>query len=551
MLIYLNYLMEAKNTLYQKIQALKNNPDTCKSGTKWTTVEVLELLKEAKNKDSISDMALNHKRTVGSINMKLLSIAESFITNEGKDIKDVSKIVNISEKLILDHINSVKEKNGNKPKKIKIIEEEEEIKKEIILNEEQNKAIDMFKLKKNIFLTGFAGTGKSVTISKIVEYCKMNDIKVGITSTTASSALIIGGKTMHSFLGIGLGKESASVLVDRLKEKNMFYIFKKLRELDVLVIDEISMLNDELFDKISEYLCLIRKNKKPFGGLQVILTGDFCQLEPVEGNYCFKSKEWVRLELSNIYLKKMIRQNNDKEFQKMLLELRYGNCSDETFEKLKALNKTEFGEIKPTKLYSINRDVDKINNKEYKLLIDAGSEKKQYDIEYNCKKKDKDKTEKWAKNIEIPETIELCIGAQVVVTVNIDQEKEIINGTRGIIIELKPKSILIKRINGKIIEIEYFKCVNTENPELFVSYMPLKLAYAITIHRSQGMSLDAIEIDIGDKIFAAGQAYTALSRAKNLKSIKIKDVIKESFITKKSVIKFYKKLEEVSDNIEI
>ena len=252
MLIYLNYLMAAKNTLYQKIQVLKNNPDTCKSGTKWTTEEVLDLLKEVKNKDSISDVALNHKRTVGSINMKLLSIAESFITNEGQDIKDVSKIVNISEKLILDHVNSVKEKNGNKPKKIKIIEEEEEIKKEIILNEEQNKAVDMFKLKKNIFLTGFAGTGKSVTISKIVEYCKMNDIKVGITSTTASSALIIGGKTMHSFLGIGLGKESASVLVDRLKEKNMFYIFKKLRELDVLVIDEISMLNDELFDKISE-----------------------------------------------------------------------------------------------------------------------------------------------------------------------------------------------------------------------------------------------------------------------------------------------------------
>jgi len=543
--------MAAKNTLYQKMQALKNNPNTSNSGTKWTSKEVNDLLKEAKNKDSISDMALNHKRTVGSINMKLLSIAESFITNEGQDIKDVSKIVNISEHLILDHINLVKEKNGNKPKKIKIIEEEEEIKKEIILNEEQNKAIDMFKFKKNIFLTGFAGTGKSVTISKIVEYCKINDIKVGITSTTASSALIIGGKTMHSFLGIGLGKESASVLVDRLKEKNMFYIFKKLRELDVLVIDEISMLNDELFDKISEYLCLIRKNKKPFGGLQVILTGDFCQLEPVEGNYCFKSKEWDRLELSNIYLKKMIRQNNDKEFQKMLLELRYGNCSDETFEKLKALNKTEFGEIKPTKLYSINRDVDKINNKEYKLLIDAGAEKKQYDIEYNCKKKDKEKTEKWAKNIEIPETIELCIGAQVVVTVNIDQEKEIINGTRGIIVELKPKSILIKRINGKIIEIDYFKCVNTENSDLFVSYMPLKLAYAITIHRSQGMSLDAIEIDIGDKIFAAGQAYTALSRAKNLKSIKIKDVIKESFITKKSVIKFYKKLEEVSDNIEI
>jgi ATP-dependent exoDNAse (exonuclease V) alpha subunit len=243
----------------------------------------------------------------------------------------------------------------------------------------------------------------------------------------------------------------------------------------------------------------------------------------------------------------MIRQDKDKEFQKMLLELRFGNCSDETFEKLQALKNTEFGEIKPTKLFSHNYDVDKINKKEYEALIKSGAKKLTYEIKYDCLSKDKEKTKKWAKNIEIPESIELCVGAQVVIVANVDQDKGIVNGTRGIVTSLNIKTITIKRVNGLSYEVKYFPCINAENPEVKVSYMPVKLAYALTIHRSQGATLDAIEIDIGEKIFAAGQAYTALSRAKDLKSIKIKEVCKESFITKKSVIKLYKKL----DNKEV
>lgn len=534
--------MENKTSLYQKIQELKNNPETSKAGARWTPEEITELLQEIKEKLTTSAIALKHKRTEGSIHSKLLGIAESFIINDGKDIKEVSKEVNISEAIIQEHM----DKKASKPSKIKKIVIEEEEPKQIILNEEQMKALELFKLKGNIFLTGFAGTGKSVTIKKIVEYCKLNNIKFGVTSTTASSALLIGGKTLHSYLGIGLGKGTPEELYDKLIEYNMFYVLKKIKELQVLIIDEISMLDNELFDKISQYLSLLRKNNKPFGGLQVVLTGDFCQLEPIDGTYCFKASEWKRLELDIIYLKKMIRQNKDKEFQEMLLQLRYGNCTDEIYNKLLSLNSTDFGDIKPTKLYSNNYDVDKINNKEYTALIKSGADKLEYNIEYICSSKNKEKTKKWVKNLDINETIEFCVGAQVVVTANLNQDKGIVNGTRGVIIELQPKKIIIKRINGKLIEIDYFKSVNAENSELAVGYMPLKLAYALTIHRSQGMSLDAIEIDIGNKIFAAGQAYTAISRAKNLKSIKIINVVKESFITKKSVIKFYKKLEDIT-----
>jgi ATP-dependent DNA helicase PIF1 len=538
-------------SFYQKIQALKQNPATSKAGSRWSTDEVGKLMASIKAKKSFKDIAKEHQRTEGSITSKLLSIGESMV-RDGKDINEVSKLINLPVKDIQEQL----EKNKDKPvKKIAIKEsttEDSEVieeKKEIILTEKQKEALEAFKSKKNIFLTGVAGAGKSVTIKSIIDYCLSKGINFGVTATTGTAAFLIGGKTLHSYLGIGLAKDEPEVLLEKLKENKMFNVIKKLRQLDALIIDEISMLDIELFNKISQYISLIRRNKEPFGGIQVILTGDFCQLEPVEGDYCFKSEEWKKLDLEVVYLKKMIRQNDDKDFQKMLMELRYGYCSEETLEKLQSLKKTEFGEIKPTKLYAHNFDVDKINQKEYNDLLKSGAKKVEYEVKYDVKSKDKEKTKKWVKNMDIPETIELCIGAQIVVLANLDQDKGIVNGTRGKIIELLPNKVKIKRVNNTICDIEYHKCINSENPDINVSYMPLKLAYALTIHRSQGMTLDALEVDIGNKIFAAGQAYTALSRARNLKSVKVIEVSPDSFITRKSVIKFYKKLEN-SDNKE-
>jgi len=303
------------------------------------------------------------------------------------------------------------------------------------------------------------------------------------------------------------------------------------------------MLDLELMEKISKYLSLARYNNKPFGGLQLVLTGDFCQLEPVSGDYCFKSDLWEKLNLEIIYLHKMIRQDGDTKFQKMLMKLRYGICSEKNYEKLLSLKDNEINNIKPTILYPNNVNVDKVNKLEYEKLIESGAQKKVYEIQLPSLKKNKDKATTWLNTLDIPNSIELCVGCQVVVLANIDQEKGIINGTRGCIIQLKNNSVIIKRVNGSSYEIEYHKAVSIEDKEIFICHMPLKLAYALTIHRSQGMTLDAIEIDIGSKIFAAGQAYTALSRAHNLKSIKIKAISKNSFIIKDSVKEFYKKIE--------
>ena len=564
--------------MYQNIQKLRENPETSNAGKKWLEDEMNNLIYEIKKNISIDDIAKIHKRTASSITGKLLSIAVSYITQKNMDINDVSKIVNLSVKSIQDYMEKYPDKkikniniikNINTPSNqtseskeltgqeivqlfqpsISItlgipIQKSEETnvnveKKEIKLNYEQESALKAFKSGKNIFLTGPAGTGKSVTLGKIKEYCIQDNKQKGITATTGTAAFLLGGKTLHSYLGIGLAKESAEELY--LNIRKFKHITDRLRNCDVLIIDEISMLDADLLDKISEYLQIMRRSNKPFGGIQVVLTGDFCQLEPVSGDYCFKSKVWPLLELKLIYLHKLIRQDGDIEFQNILSKVRYGKCSQKTFELLSSLSDKDFGEVKPTILYPRNYDVDKINKMESDKLIASGAKKETYKVIYS-KCKNVESAKNYIKSLDIPESIIFCVGDQVVVTANVDQDNGIVNGTRGIVINVDCDWVMIKKTNGKELKIRYFKSTNPDFPDIKI--MPLKLAYALSIHKSQGMTLDAIEIDIGSKIFASGQAYTALSRAQNLDSVKVKGISKKSFIIHPDVLEFYQKIEE-------
>ncbi len=531
---------------------LKENPDTENIGTKWTEDEINNLLNEIKENISFNDIALKHKRTLGSIKGKLYNIAEHYINQKKMNVNDVSKIVNIPVIKINDYLlKKLPKKESELAKETSYINTNLEIlqniKEEkhmpIVLNTEQQLALDYFKKGKNIFLTGPAGTGKSVTLREIIKYCEFTNTKLGVTATTGTAAFLISGKTLHSYLGIGLAKDSAEDIFKYVRYK-LKHIADKLRDLSVIIIDEISMLDKELFEKISDYLKLIRKSTKPFGGLQLVLTGDFCQLEPVDGEFCFKSELWNTLNLKTIYLHKLIRQDGDKEFQKMLSQFRYGLCSDKNYKKLISLKNTSFGDVKPTKLYARNIDVDKINKLEYDKLIASGAEMKKYNVVLPQLSKNKERAEKWIQSLELPPFVELCVGAQVILLVNQDQDAGLVNGTRGVVVELKNKSVMIKKVNGLIFEIPYHKSTNVEDETLTAQYMPLKLAYALTIHKSQGSTLDAIEIDIGNKIFAAGQAYTALSRAQNLNSVKIVNVSKNSFIANQEVLNFYKVYED-------
>jgi ATP-dependent DNA helicase PIF1 len=405
-----------------------------------------------------------------------------------------------------------------------------------LLNSKQRLAVDQILNGENILITGPAGTGKSYTIKHIIELLNNNKKNVGLTATTGTAAFIIGGQTIHSFLGLGINDSSlADIFINIKKHSN---IYKRLVELDVLIIDEVSMLDTILFEKISDIFCYIKSHslkdiellKKPFGGIQIILIGDFCQLAPVNGIYCFLSKLWETANIKVILLDELVRQNDDILFQKILQIIRKGKCTDNILKVLNVLKDTQFDEdIIPTKLYPKNINVDKINEIEINKLKEAGNKTIIYKAEASSDN---------IKNVNKYD-IELVENSQIIVTRNIDIYMGIVNGMRGVIKHLNNTYVIIKDSEGKLHNISYYKDIIDKTTKSYISHMPLKVSYALSIHKSQGMTIDALEIDLGENIFTCGQAYTALSRAKSLKSIKIIDVSKNSFKINPYVKAFY------------
>ena len=238
----------------------------------------------------------------------------------------------------------------------------------MILNTKQQKAFDMAKLGNNMLITGLAGGGKTTIIKSIIAYANENNINIAATASTGMAAFLIGGSTIHSYLGIGIAKDPADELDKKVNKK--FFIANRIKKLQILIIDEISMIDKELFTKISEFLCIIKKKSKPFGGIQMVLSGDFTQLPPISGQFCILSDVWGLAKFKTIILDINIRQDGDPIFQNILTELRWGICSSETLSILEGLKNTTFAEgIVPTKLYSLNVNVDKINNSEFNKLL--------------------------------------------------------------------------------------------------------------------------------------------------------------------------------------
>lgn len=410
------------------------------------------------------------------------------------------------------------------------------------LNQQQQYAVDAFLKSRNVLITGPAGTGKSYTLRKIIQHANMRNLKIGVTASTGLAAYLIRGRTIHSFMGIGLAKDDAVTLAAKVKNNKM--LAKRLCQLQLLIIDEISMIDADLFDKISDVLKYVRKNDTPFGGVQLVLCGDFCQLPPVKGDFCFVSSTWREANIDTVHLIELVRQCGDEVFQRILGKLRWGECDEDTLEVLRSRVKRDVMRdeldlhgVKPTILYSKNVDVDEINSNELKALLKTvnSDSRKLYVTSYTSHPA----TKPWCASLRIPESFECCVGAQVMVTQNSMTDPYIVNGTRGVVTGVDDDFVHIKLVSGRDVCIEYAKLTHDDDDMIAVRFMPLRLAYAITIHKSQGMTLDAVEMDLGSSIFEYGQAYTALSRARSLQSVCIYDVKPRSFKTHPLVREFY------------
>ena len=385
----------------------------------------------------------------------------------------------------------------------------------------QNTALNILKTGGNVFITGSAGTGKTYLLNKFTFYLKSRKIIPTIVAPTGIAASHLQGQTIHSFFSLGIRNEIDDYFIESLLEKK--YLQTRFSKLKVLIIDEISMVSPEIFSSMDKILRAFKQNDEPFGGVQTILSGDFFQLPPIsrlssDKRFAWQSTSWKELELKTCYLQEKFRQD-DNVLIGILDEIRSGQVSSNSYDILNSRHHKDLGiDFTPTKLYTHNIDVDRINNDELKKINNTA-----HSFTY--------KSEGTAKNIEkifksslVLEEMTLKKDA-VVMFIKNNQELGFVNGTTGVVIDFDAQTKLpvVKTSYGSIIRLrlEDWSMENDSgNVVAKVSQIPLKLAWAITIHKSQGMTLDSAEIDLS-KTFEVGQGYVALSRIKNIDGLRL------------------------------
>lgn len=426
---------------------------------------------------------------------------------------------------------------------------------EIELTQKQKEALKAMKSGQNVFLTGPAGTGKSFLLKHFIFWFQLNNenehAKIFITSTTGLSSLLIDGMTINRYSGIGIGDKDVETYYKKIiKMKSL-----KTRWLStkVLIIDEISMMNPDLFDKLETLARKIRKCDRPFGGIQVILSGDFLQIPPVKSNeFCFEAFSWEHIN-KTFYFHEIVRQNSG-DLQDVLNKIRVGIVDNQVKELMdKCLNKeleTNDGII-PTLLFSRKDMVISYNEKELQNLIDKGKEYHNYDAIYEYNKKKDDTTENnFYKDLinsqfQVDDTIKFSLHSQVMLTINMP-DHNLANGSRGIIIDFTKddfKYPIVLFSNHQTLVIKHHDFTIDEDKSIIKKkQIPLILAWAITIHKAQGMTLEFIKTDIGSSIFEYGQAYVVLSRIKNIDGLSLLNIDYTKIKAHPKIIKYYEKL---------
>jgi ATP-dependent DNA helicase PIF1 len=456
------------------------------------------------------------------------------------------------------------------------------------LSPEQTYALQSFEHGNNIFVTGPAGTGKTELIQHIVKSAEIYKKKVQVCALTGCAALLLSkcnARTIHSWSGIRQGKgEIEKIISDIFKNKKAT---KSWKNTDVLIIDEVSMMSKSIFELLNIIGKKIRRNSKPFGGIQLVFTGDFYQLPPVgnsecESEFCFESLQWIETFTidNHIELITMFRQT-DPQFQSILLNIRKGQITETQIQLLETYIHREYDTTKhngciPTKLFPTKQKVDYYNQLMFDKLPGQS-------YEYNIIKKTNCRTyldnsnrvistedlersstlskttqENEMRNLQMNspcmELLSLKIGASVMCTTNLDLDNGICNGSLGIIMDFHMKLgipiPLVKFANGITREIQMQYWQSEEYPCLAIGQLPLCLAWAITIHKIQGATLSMAEMDIGRTIFEYGQTYVALSRVQSLDGLYLSGFYPQNIRANPKVTLFYNNIPEVEYEIE-
>uniref|UniRef100_G1NBI9 ATP-dependent DNA helicase PIF1 n=1 Tax=Meleagris gallopavo TaxID=9103 RepID=G1NBI9_MELGA len=408
------------------------------------------------------------------------------------------------------------------------------------LSVEQEAVLGAVRSGKSIFFTGCAGTGKSFLLKKIVGSLPPNSTYA--TASTGVAACHIGGTTLHAFAGIGSGKaplEQCIQLAERPGVRQHWLACQRL------IIDEISMVDGKFFDKLEAVARAVRKRDEPFGGIQLIICGDFLQLPPVckaneETTFCFQAKSWRKCIHVNMELTE-VRRQTDKTFISLLSAVRLGRCTEEVISLLMqtATNRSERDGILATRLCTHKDDVELTNERRLRQLSGDSHTFEALDsdpmlvklIDAQC---------------PVGGRVELKVGAQVMLAKNLDVSQGLVNGARGVVVGFETEQKGLPKVRflcgvTRVIKLERWLFKGPSGIHLSRQQLPLTLAWAISIHKSQGMSLDSVEISLS-RVFESGQAYVALSRARSLTGLRVLDFDPKVVRADPTVLQFYRQL---------
>jgi len=381
----------------------------------------------------------------------------------------------------------------------------------------QSEALALLEAGHNVLLTGAAGTGKTYVLQEFVRRSRKRGKHVAVTATTGLAATHLNGTTIHAWSGMGV-RDNIDVHDIKKLSKQRQDLIKKA---DVLVIDEISMLHDFRFDMVELITRIVREDAAPFGGLQVVICGDFFQLPPVNragsqaGGFVVSSDTWQQAEFTVCYLEVQYRQAEDQDYTDILNGIRAGQLTRSQLDALQARgNVTQDPWASHTRLLTTNVDVDMINAEhlaklpgdlhQFKMTTSGG---KQY-------------IEQLLRSVLAPPLLELKKGAQVMCIKN-SPDRRYVNGSIGVVQKFDGDGYpVVELVNGRTVTImpDKWELMDGDKIRATVQQLPLRLAWAITVHKSQGMTLDAARVDLS-KAFVEGMGYVALSRVRGLKHL--------------------------------